>query len=689
MDIESAFRYELTQEPSHSFIDSFVYLLLRADSTKYLYEHLDSDSLSPQILNLREAIRKSQDRDLSPASLKDLDFPLDRMNGTDKAGQDPAKVLSNVMKYIEYYFETADFRNEGLADRPEIEAALASFLDSTPNFADRELASLVKYLYLDLIPTPGGKTSLSLEEQFAKVYEKREVIQADFQLTTKFTKTKLFLLREMNKKFLLHFDGDFSKEFDQIIDSAHKRQLQKLLELNPAESLSKLTPRYDQMTIDHRFERFDLINQVSTGLCEIKTNFILDTKTFDIRWVSVVRKAIAIYNFKFKTISHCELANSMTKYKAHYPCCSVKQMLTSYLEGSQRGQTVHGIEDSDFDYIAVYFDPKRGMYKYITENDSFVKAESSITIFNDSTESINAPGTVRILLSSFYRQTVPSTDKVTFLFADGKGDKTLKHLIEFAGETIDPDIKPTADFNSHLWFALNVDFKTEADLKAAETASRALGFSYDTPVSEVVKAFWKGKSRLEEQEQFIDLVCFKTKFTLEDPNNGVQMKHSQHHMTDLVITRLLTIESLFTYLFRIGDERHIKTSGEDEPNKFKNYDVTFFLPNQLFVDVRTVTTKIEHAQDMELAFLRDCVIGDSKEMVECEYKVKGGIMRTTVTASPGSSLQVFRPFLVEHHKNRPATFKMITQKSPEGVPFNIDALNTDIYFLFYERKTAH
>ncbi len=696
MDIEQTqFAYRVTEEHSESLIDAFMYLLLSADSTSYLYHHLEADNLPTPITKLLETIKKSHGVRGDSASLADLDFPLDCMNNPDKASSsqkstlDISKVLSNVMKYIEYHFETAEFRLEDSKETPEIEDALTRLLETSPDFEDKDLATLIRFLYLDLIPTPGGKTSLSLEEQLQKIKEKHTLIRSDFQQTTKFTKTKLFLLREMNRKFLLHFNQEFSDQFESIIASALKRQQQKLLELNPREQLSKLNSRYDQMIIDHRFERFDLINQVSTGLIDIKTNFILETKTFDIRWVAFIKNSFGIYTFKFKTVSHCEIANSLTKYKARYPCCSVKQMMATYLENNQRGEEVHKIDINDFDYLAVYFDPKTAMYRFIPEDSTFVDAETSITIFNENTKTINNSSTIRVLFSTFYRQSIASSEKVTFLFLDANRDKTVKDLLLFAKETIDPDINP--DFlpkkiSDHIWFALNVDFKTSDQIQKAEQTSKSFNFQLDTPVSEVVQAFWKDTSRQTDSDHFIDLVCFKSQFTAEGQSSKMQTKHYQHNMSDLVVTRMLTVESVLTYLFRIGEERNLKATGEDEKNKLKNYDVTFFLPNQLFVDVRTVTTKIEHSEDMDLTFLKERVEEEHRHLIESSYRVKGGIMRVS-EGIQGNKQQYFRPFVIERLKNKPSCFKMITPKLTPEVLFNIDAHSTNICYLFYERST--
>lgn len=690
VDQKQPFSYKVTEDSSVSLIDAFSYLLLKADSTTYLSKHLEADDLPPPILKLLETIKKTHSLEGSPAQLEDLAFPLPHLLNADKptAGpkQDHSKVLSNVMKYIEYHFETAKFRLDDSSDAPEIEAALQSFLDTTPDFEDNDVAALVRYLYLDLIPTPGGKTSLPLEDQFAKVKEKQLQIKSDFQQTTKFTKTKLFLLREMNRRFLLHFNPEFSTEFDAILTSASKRQQQKLLELNPVDQLSKLSSRYDQMIIDHRFERFDLINQVSTGLVDIKTNFLLETKTFEIRWVASIKNSTSIYNFKFKTVSRCELSNSLTKYKALYPCCSVWQMMARYLADSQRGANTHNIEIHDYDYLAVYFDSKQAMYRYIPEHNSFVDAEAQITIFNENSKTINHPSTIRILFSAFYRQNIPNSDKVTFLFTDHNRNKTLKDLLIFARDTIDPDINISEvdpESVKQIWFALKADFKSLDQLKQAEEHSRNFGFNLSTPVSKIVEVFWAGNEFASKSENFIDLVCFKSLLFADGEAAKMQTRHSQHNMSDLVITRMLTVEGILTYLFRIGEERYIKTSGEDEKNKFKNYDVTFFLPNQLFVDVRTVTTKIEHAEDIELTFLTDHVEEEHRHLIESNYSVKGGIMAVL----EDNKQQFFRPFIIERDSKNLPKFMMITPRLTPQVPFNMDAHSTDICFLFYERKT--
>ena len=686
-------QYVLTEDPSESLVDSIFYLKCHAGSVKTFIESLQGEEVNEYVKNYISTLTKAI-KGKSKVGLDLLHLPKHvRSDEYSKKShgaiseilkKDPMRAISAFLKFIEHHFQISPFRVNHVQEAPELEQVIEELLTS-PLVREERIDTLIRYLFIDSFTPPGGVTDLTVEDQFKKLAEIKSEITKNLSNDLKLTKSKSYLGKEVGSVFLEHYQDEAGSQFNSILESYHKRMYSKNMEIDTTSDRARYAVNSDQFLMDHRYERFDLTNQASTGLIELNTNFIIETKTFSVKWVASIKNTFGIYVFEFKTVSSCEVAKSgIVNIEASYPYCTVLQLMREYLDVSKKAERNFGIEVVDFDYLAVYFDEQLGRYKYLEQNDTFVHLNTSLSIFNHHDNFSDNTTSIKIILSPFYKQTVAPQEKNQFLFIDSTGNATIRKLFHFLRETLDPDAQtenPQGPVSHFLWFALEVNFLTDGDVKTAEEYSASRDFQWDTPLSEVVKLFWAGKNR-DQGEKYIDLTCFKAKFTLKDNAKPVITIHSQTKGSDHPIEKMLTVESVLTFLFKIADEKHKKLTGIHQTiGKFRNNYINFYLPNELIIDVRTITTKITHDEDFELEYLLDLVPEKYKEFAIAKYRPKGGIIRVEETVG-GEKKKFYRPFTIFKEKGYSRFVAHL--KSSEKV-FNVEAMNTDIVCIYYSK----
>lgn len=655
--------YHLTQKPELSLIDSVLYLLRGSETLNWLPSSIDDHEITDSFRPLYKTIWDKN----SVACLSDVKLP-DWLDGKGE----PSQVLRDTLDMLEHNFVISPFRNHEEPSQ-DISAVLETVFTSNV-VKDCHLMTAIDRLGMDLLIK--SFHTMTPEQKVEAVKQNRSKIEDSFKNGAGITSLRSYLLKESGRKFLQHSEADYSAAFEELM-RCFEADFVKKLKNRPWKKLEFGYRKLENLVVaGNNFERFDLVNQAALGVFDLSVNYKSISKQ-----VSVLLCLRSIAGHRIYCQQKIQLVNdfaiqNIQSTKSSFQTAISLTSVDEIMEGIIKVESLilQNMVKSDFDFIGVFFDESREVYRYITQKESvnrdvMTDNSNSLIIFNSQDKDLQEASSIRVLFAHNPDSMAQAHTRKYELFWFKKDEaKTLYHLAQYLSTCKFGNSAAAHEILACLAFSTDkMTFNTQASKGRLLVDTKSHNFEEDTPITTVISALGRGNGDLK----VIDLFCFEVK---ESSNYSFDYLHTG---SEIVINLKPKLQNLVNYLFGLEAEISGKLSG----NKFKDRDLSFYLPNVIFLNVSKVSCCFQLSSDMNL----DCFkkMQAEKEHLDTRYVPIGGITSASISGST-----CYRPFVVTKEDGRYVA-KLV---EVGGTLSNTDLLQNrpeDIVIMAFEKQASH
>ena len=633
--------YALSGSSPTSFLDSVLFLLKNSEGFKGFYEEtlkqISSEKIPPEI----RSFMKLFDSSSSQRTIKLEDLKLaNEITASEK--RSTHSQLEDFLKYLEYFFIVSEFRNEDLEKHEkQIEASLEKYLDliSKSDFAKLTIQQQKFILAICKDTSAPGDSLLPVKLEIKpadveKALSVKAKLREGFKDNKQFPKLKEFLDIELHRLFLIHYSTDNSKEFEEMLQSFRKWQLDKIRS-EKYTTYRKLLGSESANILNSSiiYERFDLLNQRSVGLYDLRFDYTSAHKIFRLRlhWTGPDSQVHGVFNFKLAPnfVLNSYLARSPShQVRIQYPT------LASLVDKAFKHQFKYSkqADQADYDFMAVVFNHATNKYMYIKQDDELNllnedNLDKDIYCLNSSENEYSK--NLSLFKVVYVDNPDPYADcehQSVFLFTDKSNNGTVQDLaLELSRANYQVDDR--ADF-----FVQNLAFVEEFNLNKSNYKSRVdesdnLKFTKDTKLREIYSRL--KKSDQKPSERTVELVCFiKQKGSL--PIKGIVTTKDEFSSQPKIIL-YPTLESIMDYVFKLNTLKHKQYGITPDANMHGEKDIDYFLPRDLFVGVEKVRHVLNIEGTISFKYFKEQISKDYH--IDRNYNLTGGIVELEISGS--------------------------------------------------------
>lgn len=619
-------------------------MLLEAGTTKYLLTDDKSKSYADSVLcilhesNALTAVKQALDGEIIPDRFKDLYSLIWSAGGKlteemlppwfDADFKKNSQVLRDVAEVIEYQFIMAAYTVD------DQESDIRQCIEDVLADDSRDARSVVQAIASDLLLPK----TMTFDENKQAILQKIDAVVEGYRGKSMFS-LKFLLLKMSGRKYLTHQDEDCSESVQSLV-SCFDQDYLKRLHNRP---WSKLEDGYRKQetlgALGNTFERFDLINQAALGVLKLNLSYKSSTK-----------QIAALLNLNTNSGERCQLQQSVqltTSFKIDSYMLSKAQQdirlqstsVSDIVEAVIRSEPAafDYMVKADFDFLGVYFDQRSQVFRYVLQDRSLdssilTHTDNFVCIFNSQDKAIADPESFRVIFAYNPDSLAFAESKKYELFwRPSSVDPTIGELAKYLAVCRYGSGEQSSELSRRLMFSTRKMHFSRNDDRTAAVDMHTYGYTEDTLLKKVVQDL----GRPENCEKVIDLFCF------EEFSGGESASFDFLRSTSEKILNLKPkLQSLINYLFAL-EERVYQQSKisdtEEEPNHFKDRDLSFYLPNLLFVSVTKVNCGFQLLEDCTMEYLKRKISGELH--LSTGYKAIGGIY------SEGAA---YRPFLVKN-----------------------------------------
>ena len=612
--------YQLTNNSKLSFIDSSLCLLHNSNSLTAVKQALEGEVIPDRFKSLYDLIWSNDgkfDASMMPEWLV-ADYETN------------PHLLRDIIEVLEYHFTLATYTTEDEIDD------FKQCLEDAIGEENAGSVQLIQAISKDLFLPP----KLSLDERRKDINEKLEKVIEGYKGKSMFA-LKFFLLKLSGRKYLTHQDEDSSDSIQSLVTCFDQDYLKRLHDRQWAKLEYGYRKQETLGVAGNTFERFDLINQAALGVLDLKFAYRSSTKLISALLNLTTNMGASCHWQQRLHLTNSFSIDSSVLAKAQKTVRMQFTSVSDIMDAVIRDEplAVSNMVKADFDYIGVYYDHDSHLFRYVLQDESLdirVIHENSnfFCVFNSQDKAIADIGSFRVLFS--YNPdslAFPESKKYELFWKSATNEPTLGELANYLAKCRYGNDSMAGELIKKLMFST----KRMHFQKHGDQADSLIVNTKDYDESTALKKIVADLGRPENIERVIDLFCFEEK----DGNLG-QSFDFLRTTSEKYLNMKPKLQSLLNYLFALESEVFKQSQLSDssqQPNHFKNRDLSFYLPNLLFVTVTKVNCGFQLLDDCNLDYLRRQITGDLH--LSTGFKVIGGIY------SEGS---FNRPFVVKDGK---------------------------------------